>query len=91
MIALLDSDISPGVKLATVLEIDKSLGLGFIEYYAPDRTLPKEIEALTRERNLARTGQDYAKSDELRDILNSRGYIVIDLKDSSIVAKNPLK
>ncbi len=92
LITLLDdTEISLESKLGTVLEIDKILGLGFNEYYNLDKTLPDDIRMITRERDNARSEKDYTKSDELREILNSRGYIVIDTKDISIVALNPLR
>lgn len=84
-----DSNPLPEIKLATVLEIDAMLGLGFTEYYKKDKTLPDDIRMLARERDNARAEKDYSKSDELRETLNTRGYIVIDTKENSLVALSP--
>ncbi len=90
-IALLDdTKITAESKLATALEIDKILGLGFTEYSRIDKTLPEEIRIISRDRDTARLEKDYTKSDELREQLNGLGYIVIDNKDNSVIAKNPL-
>lgn len=86
-----DAELLPEVKLATILEIDNMLGLGFQEYYRQERILPDDIRMLARERDNARAEKDYAKSDELRQAIFDRGYVVIDTKDRSIVAENPLK
>lgn len=90
-VALFDySDITPETKLETALEIDKILGLGFNEYYKQDNTLPPDVQTIADERLNVRSLKDYTRSDELRELLNQRGYIVIDTKDSSIVVQNPL-
>jgi cysteinyl-tRNA synthetase len=86
-----DASIAPENKLATVLAVDTILGLGFNEYYKLDKTLPADIQIIADERLTARNLKDYTKSDELRELLNQRGYLVIDTKDSSIVVPNPLK
>lgn len=86
-----DENIAEQEKLNTILNMDSVLGLGFNEYYRLDKTIPENIQALITERSNARISKDYNKSDELRETLNSNGYIVIDTKDSSIIAINPLK
>jgi len=91
-IALFDDiKISDQEKLKTIIEIDKVLGLGFNEYYKLDKTLPPDVQTIADERLNVRSLKDYTRSDELRELLNQRGYIVIDTKDSSIVAISPLK
>jgi cysteinyl-tRNA synthetase len=86
-----DTNISAENKLSTILEIDKILGFGFNEYYKLDKTLPADVQTIADERLNARSLKDYTRSDELRELLNQRGYVVIDTKDSSIVVPNPLK
>ncbi len=86
-----DIQISNEDKLATILEIDNILGLGFNEYYKLDKTLPDDVRMLARERDNARAEKDYTKSDELRELLTLRGYIVIDTKEKSIVVPYPLR
>ncbi len=91
-IEIFDSNaLDKDVKLATILAADKILGFGFNDYYSAERILPDDIRQIARERDNARAEKDYNKSDELREVLNQRGYVVIDTKDASIVAINPLK
>src|SRR3989344_402235 len=83
-----DIEIPNEIKLITILEIDKILGLGFNKYYKLDKTIPSDIQKIIDERNIARENKDYTKSDELRESLNNKGYIVIDTKEKSIFAIN---
>lgn len=86
-ITLIEAD-----KLATILACDKVLGLGFDEYYTKNKHnfIHSEISEIVKERNMARENKDYLKSDKLRLQLNQKGYMVIDTKDGSIVAIDPL-
>jgi cysteinyl-tRNA synthetase len=43
--------------------------------------LDEEIEALIEERNEARRSRNFARSDEIRDLLNERGIVLEDTKD----------
>lgn len=86
-----DTKIKDPEKIKTILEIDNILGLGFNEYFKLDKTIPIHIQKIIDERNISRTNKDYNKSDELRELLNTHGYIVIDFKDSSVISINPLK
>ncbi len=85
-----DNSINDSIKLATVNAIDNILGLGFNEYYLSDKIIPLDVQKIIEERNTARISKDYAKSDELREILNIQGYLVIDTKEESIIVPNPL-
>ncbi len=85
-----DNSINDSIKLATVNAIDNILGLGFNEYYLSDKIIPLDVQKIIDERNTARINKDYTKSDELREILNIQGYLVIDTKEESIVLPNPL-
>ena len=52
--------------------------------------VPAEITALVDERQSARAGKDWARSDQLRDELLSRGWVVKDTKDGpKLTAKVP--
>ena len=42
---------------------------------------------LVEERKQARENKDWAKSDELRDLITSKGYSIKDTKDGIIVKK----
>ncbi len=43
--------------------------------------VPEEIKQLIRERQYAREGKDFQKSDDLRNIIEKKGYTVEDTKD----------
>ena len=49
--------------------------------------IPQEIQELLEQRNLARENKDWAKSDELRDLIAQKGYIVKDTKQGQTVEK----
>ena len=94
-----DTNIEAYEKLSTILSFDDALGFGISSYiktylYIVDgdtKNPTKVIEDLYQERLNARINKDYAKSDELRNQIQNMGFIVIDTKDDSIVAIDPLK
>ena len=49
--------------------------------------IPEEIKQLASERILARQNKNWKKSDELRDMIKSRGYAVDDAKDGYKIKK----
>ena len=52
------------------------------------KELPEEIVKIVEQRKQARKNKDWAKSDELRDLLQEKGYVVKDTKDGmEVVAK----
>ena len=42
-----------------------------------------EINALIKERNLARDNKDFKRSDEIRDLLNDKGILIEDKENST--------
>ncbi len=78
-----------------LLEFDKVLGLDIInsEKYLEEfknsqaEELPDEIKELVEQRKQARANKDWNKSDELRDLIISKGYSIKDTKDGIIVKK----
>ena len=68
-------------KFAKLLKkFDTVLGLK-IDEQEDKKQLPKEILDLIEQRKEARKNKDWAKSDELRDLIQSKGYKVKDTKD----------
>ena len=67
-------------------KFDMVLGLNIDE---EDKTeeLPQEIVELVKQRTAAREKKDWSKSDELRELIVSKGYIVKDSKDGMTVQK----
>lgn len=62
------------------IDIDKEVNTNDIE-------IPSEIKEILDERKKARDNKDYIKSDELRDLLKSKGYIVKDSKEGQKIER----
>ena len=75
-------------KLAKLLEkFDSVLGLKITEKTKNEEEIPEEILKLVEQRKEARTNKDWAKSDELRDLINKKGYNVKDTKEGMEITK----
>ena len=72
-------------KKATIIEIDRVLGLGFTEL--KEDIIPNEVMTLVTERELTRKEKDFKKSDDLRAQINSLGYEVNDTSEGQKVSK----
>ena len=84
---LIRADLPHGVKLATVMEFDRSvLGLELDRPVAED-ALPESVQALVEQRQQARAAKDWAGSDRLRDEIQALGYTVQDAKGGMTVFK----
>lgn len=68
-----------------LLDFDRVLGLKIDK--EENIELSDEIKTLVEERKKAREIKDWVKSDEIRDILNEKGYIVKDSKDGMQILK----
>jgi cysteinyl-tRNA synthetase len=75
---LVDADEDTGNKTVTLLWMDRVLGLGLEAYVGQQLEVSDDIQKLVDEREQARVDKDWAKSDELRDLLAERGYVVED-------------
>lgn len=76
-------------KLAELLaKFDTVLGLKITETTASKKEeIPQEILELVEQRKAARENKDWAKSDELRDIIQEKGYQVKDTKEGIEIKK----
>ena len=83
---LLKSDLLPDIKLATVFDFDQVLGLD-LEQSAAGQSLPDEIQSLVEARRRAREAKQWDLSDQLRDEIQSKGYIVQDTSQGIKVYK----
>lgn len=84
-----DQSIENSAKRKTLIEFDKILGLDIeklSQQFSKKIKIPKEIENLAKEREEARTNEDWRKSDELRDKITELGYIVTDTKDGQEIS-----
>lgn len=76
-------------KLAELLlKFDTILGLKIDEETKKEQEeIPQEILDLVEERKQARANKDWAKSDELRDLIQSKGYEIKDSKNGTEVKR----
>ncbi len=75
-------------KLAELLsKFDEVLGLKIENVETQEETLPEDILQLIEERRIARENKDWAKSDELRDLITEKGYTVKDTKNGQEVVR----
>jgi cysteinyl-tRNA synthetase len=74
---LLKSDLDDGVKLATVMDFDRVLGLD-LDKVSAEQVLPPEIQTLVDTRQQARREKNWSLSDQLRDQIQALGYTVQD-------------
>ena len=70
-------------KFDTVLgiEVDK------LSSSSEKEEIPQEILDLVEQRKIARDNKDWAKSDELRDLISEMGYCVKDTKQGMEISK----
>ena len=67
-------------KFDTILGID-------IDKQEEQKEIPQEISELLEQRRKARENKDWAKSDEIRDLIAEKGYIVKDTKNGQEISK----
>lgn len=67
-------------KFDTILGID-------IDKQEEQKEIPQEISELLEQRRKTRENKDWAKSDEIRDLISEKGYIVKDTKNGQEISK----
>ncbi|MEK7284932.1 MAG: cysteine--tRNA ligase [Chloroflexota bacterium] len=77
--------------LGLLFDMDRVLGLGLAEWAQRSTAIDDEVRALLAERDAARARGDYARSDELREDLRRRGYLVKDTKEGQRWERIPIK
>lgn len=82
-----DESVSKGDKNSTLLDFDKVLGLNLIQNEFVVKEIPSDIQDLINEREVARKNKDFAKSDEIRDLINKNGFVIEDSGDSYKISK----
>lgn len=74
----------------TALEMDKVFALDLHLAKAEEEVvdeIPSEVMALVEERTQAKKDKNYARADEIRGIVDSMGYTIVDTKDGAKVSK----
>jgi cysteinyl-tRNA synthetase len=76
---LLKSDLPASTRKATLLEFDRILGLGLVEWQPQEIVPPEEVLALVEQRQDARRRKRWSEADALREQIRASGY---DLEDT---------
>ncbi|MEK6879268.1 MAG: class I tRNA ligase family protein, partial [Nanoarchaeota archaeon] len=85
---VLKSEISDAEKAATVLEMDKVLGLELDKYIGQKLEIPQEVSELLEKRQNARDNKNFEASDKLRAEILRLGFEVLDTPEGQKVKKN---
>ena len=72
-------------KVLSVKKMDEIFGLGLFDKVKVE--VPEEVLKLCEEREAARGGKDWERSDELRDLILEKGFVVRDGGDGFVVEK----
>ncbi|HEX2792547.1 MAG TPA: class I tRNA ligase family protein, partial [Candidatus Paceibacterota bacterium] len=82
-----DDDIDSQAAWGAIVTADRVLGLSLVEppRAASAAPLPEDIRKLAAERDAARQAKDFARSDDLRIHIESRGYRVDDTPGGTVV------
>ena len=80
-----DNNISDSEKYELVQNFDKILGLNLKQEKI---RIPEEIIELANEREIQRKNKNYQKSDDLRKIIEQKGYIIKDEENGFVIKKS---
>ncbi len=75
---MIRSDIPSSSKAATIIKMDKILGLNLTELVGKKLEIPEKVEPLLKEREEARKNKDFGKSDSIRGEIKKLGFEVLD-------------
>jgi len=75
---LVSSDYPASAKLKSLFKFDQVLGLDLEGVAGEAAKIPDKVKELVQEREKAREGKDFARSDELRKRIKEEGYEVVD-------------
>jgi cysteinyl-tRNA synthetase len=81
------SSIADAEKYALLASWDRVLGLDLERRAGEETALPGDVEELVRERDEARAGRDFARSDAIRVRLVEMGYEVMDTAEGTRVRR----
>jgi cysteinyl-tRNA synthetase len=73
---MLKSNVPSPDKLDLLFEFDQVLGLNLSSL--EEEKIPEEIQKLAEEREKARQENNFVKADELRKLINTKGYLLED-------------
>lgn len=85
--SLVKSDVSPTEKLMVLKQFDEILSLDLLSAQTEVIRVPDEVQQLLDRRQTARENNDWQLSDELRESILKKGYIVEDVAAGQTVKK----
>jgi cysteinyl-tRNA synthetase len=75
-------------KIQTIKKMDEVFGLNLLK--KKKFSIPPNIKTLAEERQKARSEKDFGKADELRDKINTLGYLIEDMGEKYSIKKRDL-
>ena len=78
-------DINNNTKLYLIEEYDKVLSLDLLK--DEEIEIPEEIQKLVEERNNAKKEKDFAKADQIRTLVEEKGYLIKDTREGTQIEK----
>lgn len=81
-----DASLPSSSKAESLLKFDRVLGLGLEAHIGRPIEVPQEILTLVDEREAARQAKDWKRSDELRDLIATKGFTVEDTPDGQKIS-----
>ena len=72
-------------KVGTIGKMDEVFGLGLLE--REEVEVPEDVLALAEEREKARGEKNFARSDELRNLILEKGFVVRDGGDGFVLER----
>ncbi len=78
---LRDEELGSQEQLELLMDFDNVFGLGFADWEREKIKVSDEVQGILDERAKARAEKDWVKSDEFRDLLKSKGFVVKDGPD----------
>ncbi len=85
---MIKSCLPSNLKAATLLQMDKILGLELDKCVAQKLQIPEEVSKLVKEREEARGERDFTRSDELRKEIEKLGFEIEDTSSGPRVKKS---
>ncbi len=76
--AMVKQELPRDVRKATILEMDRILGLGLADWVPPVVEIPPQVLQLAAERDQARADSDWHLADSLRNEISALGYEIAD-------------
>lgn len=82
-----ESSYDDGAKAASMIFIDRVLGLGLADVISRPLLVPADVQALAERRLKARQAKDWVESDRVRDEMAALGWVVQDTKDGYTIER----